>query len=309
MMPPSAAAEHYVGIDLGGTKVRGGVVGPDEAILAELTEPTRAEGGMALVNQIVKLVRELGTLSYTDNAPIRAVGIGGPGVPDRASGGFTLAPNLGDAGVDIVGELERELGRPVALDNDANVAALGELAAGAGRDVCDFAFVSLGTGVGMGLVLHGRLIRGAAGAAGEIGYLPFGTDPLNLSNQRRGALEEAVAGDVLAARYGPDATAERVFELACAGDRLARSAVDHEAKWVAHAVAAVDAVVNPALFILGGGIGSRSTLLVAVRSWLTRLGKPGIDIRTTELGSAGPIIGAAHLAKLNADLEQQGVPS
>lgn len=298
-MSTGGAREVVVGIDLGGTKVRAGIAGVDGAVLNELVEPTRR--GPELLGQLERLVERL--TASVGGARVVATAIGGAGVPDDEEGTFSLAPNLGELDdVGLVGELEARLGHPVVIENDVNVAALGELTDGVGRGESSFAFVAVGTGIGVGLVLDGRLWSGASGGAGEVGYLPIGTDPLDPRNQRRGALEEKLAGDVLARRYAEavgatgEITAHDVFERAGAGDPDALAALDEEARWLAHALVALDAVVDPGLFVLGGGIGGRVELLPPLRTWLARLGRPALRVRVSALGSAAPILGAVRLA-------------
>lgn len=288
-----------VGVDLGGTKIRAGIADAGGDILGEAVEPTRSGSGLAA--QIAGLVESLGTAA--GGGRVLATAIGGAGVPDGDQGTFHLAPNLGDmGGFGFVAELESRLGHRVIIENDANIAALGELAYGVGRGESSFAFVSVGTGIGVGLVLGGRLWSGAAGAAGEVGFLPLGADPLDRANHRRGALEERVAGDVLVRRYvdlggeGRPVTARDVFDRAGAGDASATAALDEEARWLAHALVAIDAVVNPGLFVLGGGIGSRIELIAPMRSWLERLDRPALRVQVSALGSSAPVLGAVRLA-------------
>ncbi|GAA1059140.1 ROK family protein [Agromyces bracchium] len=305
-----------VGIDLGGTKVRAGIAALDDSgggaapgrPLAEVEQAPPAGGGRALVTQVVGLVHELCAAVSSPIDAVHAIGIGGAGVPVDAHGGFEHAPNLGDlTSFSLADELRLALGCTVALENDANVAALGELAAGVGARHDDFAFVSIGTGIGMGVVLDRSLVRGAGNAAGEIGYLPFGGDPLDPAAHRRGPLEEVVAGDAFAARLGPEASARDVFDLAARGDARAIASLDEEAKWVAHAIAAVDAIVDPGRFVLGGGIGSRPELLAPIRDWLARLGRPDLPVTISELGGAAPVLGALHLARAAAGRTHEGV--
>ncbi|WP_187977073.1 ROK family protein [Mycetocola sp. JXN-3] len=287
-----------VGIDLGGTKVRAALADTRGRLLHRLTEPTRP--GIALIAQLTDIVTRLSALD--PDAPVAGTAIGGAGVPLPDGSGFTQAPNLGELGeVSLVAELRRRLGHPVVIENDVNIAALGELHAGAGRESESFAFVSVGTGIGVGLVLAGSIWPGVSGAAGEVGYLPFGSDPLDPRNQRRGALEEVVAGNVLAQRLPqpagePPLTAREVFAAAEAGDPLAVQALDTQARWLAHTLLAIDAVVDPGLYILGGGIGSRPELLAPLDHWLARLGRPGLRVRSSELGDDAPLHGAVHLA-------------
>ena len=164
--------------------------------------------------------------------------------------------------------MQAELGTKTAFENDVNLAALGEQWQGLGRGVEHFVFLHLGTGVGMGLVLRGELFRGASGAAGEVGYLPLsGTDLTDPSSRRRGPLDAAASatGVVATARklgMKPPLTAKRVFAAARDGDTRATRVVAIEAQRIALAVAAVAAVVDPELVILGGGIGGNGDLLV-----------------------------------------------
>ncbi|MCK8607913.1 ROK family protein [Agromyces sp. C10] len=313
----SRASRYVVGVDLGGTKVRAGIAGitsdgeaDPRGALAEIERPTAAGGGRALVAQLVELVHDLCAAVATGVDAVEAVGIGGAGVPDHGQGGFDLSPNLGDlASFSLSDELRLALGCVVVLENDANVAALGELTAGIGTEHDDFAFISVGTGIGMGLVVGRALVRGAGNAAGEIGYLPFGADPLDPASHRRGPLEEVVAGDAIAGRYGQGVTVREVFARADHGDPDALASIDEEAKWVAHAIAAVDAIVDPGRIVLGGGIGSRPELLASIRSWLDRLGRGALPVTISELGSAAPVLGALRLARDAAGSTHEGVPA
>lgn len=292
----STATTHVAGVDLGGTKVRVGIATTGGELVAETTVAT-AEAGR-LPEQISAQVRRLAEEAGIDPAAIGATGVGGAGVPGEA-GTFDVAPNL--RGIDetpFARDLSAELGHPVVLENDVNVAALGELAEGVGRTVDDFVVVSVGTGIGMGIVSGGRLLRGARGAAGEIGFLPIGADPLDRRNHRRGTLEEVLAGDVLAARYSATrpVSARKVFGLASAGDRAALAALDEEARWLATALVAVAAVLDPAVIVLAGGIGGRAELVERVERWLPLLGSSGLVIQASELGSRAPVLGAVRLA-------------
>jgi glucokinase len=293
-------AAYVVGVDLGGTKIRAGIASETGTILADRKVPTNA-GGANIIEQIVGLVSELCAVVGAGTDQVAATGIGGAGVPDSSGENFDQAPNLaGLRDVPFAQDLMQRLGHPVIIENDVNVAALGELHYGLGLGHSDFVFVSVGTGIGMGIVADGRLIRGASGAAGEIGYLPFGTDPLTAENQVRGPLEEAVAGDALARRYematGYRISTREIFAKAQDGDTHALAAIDDEARWLAAALVAVNAVLNPEVFVIGGGIGSRKELLPHLHTWLTRHGVSSLDIRISELGHRAPVAGAVRLA-------------
>lgn len=290
-----------LGVDLGGTKVRAAIADASGAVLAEMTAATDARGGRNVVEQIAVLAGSLRNTAGAAADQIRATAVGSPGVPDQHSGTLALAPNVdGLAAVSLRDELAERLGHPVVLDNDVTAAAIGERQAGHARGCDDFVFIAVGTGIGMGIVSGGRLIRGAGGAAGEIGYLPLGADPFDPVNQRRGALEEATAGETVAERYraatGRRASTREVFDLAAGGDAVAASVVAEHGRLLALAITAVTAVLDPALVVLGGGVGSRPELLAPVRSCLAELGKQPVEVRTTALGNRASVVGALTLA-------------
>jgi glucokinase len=274
----AAAAERgpasgvVVGVDLGGTKLSAALSDLAGTVLRERTVPTDPRGGRVVIGQITGLAREL--LAEQGGAgPLRALALGSPGALDRRTGAMAFAPNIPSFGdLDVAKEIAAELGTDVVLDNDVNTAALGEQWAGHGRGLADFVFLSVGTGIGMGVVIGGVLRTGANGAAGEIACLPLGADPFDRANQVRGALEEAV------------------------GDAAAAAALDEEARLIALAVHSVTAVLDPGLAVLGGGIGSRAELLEPVRSWLGRLTERPVPLVVSQLGHRAGLLGAVALA-------------
>lgn len=283
------------GVDMGGTKVRVGLGDTGGMLCGETEFATETAEGLG--KHIVSALADLAASSGRGLADIAAIAIGGAGAVG-SDGKFVLAPNIpGLADHDLVGAVGSATGVPVLLENDVNIAALAELRDGQTGDFC---FVSLGTGVGMGLVVNGRLVRGARGAAGEIGFLPIGKDPLKIANQRRGAFEEVVAAETVSDRYraatGFAETTPRVFELATEGDAMAIEAVEDYARAVAHGLSAVVAVLDPAEIILGGGVGRRADLLPRITRWLGKLGTGHVQVRITTLGPTGPVLGALHLA-------------
>lgn len=300
-------ALYVVGVDLGGTKVSAGIADGTGTILAQRTVATNA-GGVRVVEQIAWLVEKLSGDVSAKAEQITATGIGVAGVPDNSGNGLAQAPNLSALrNVSLGAALTERLRHPVVIENDVNISALGELHYGVGLAHSDFVFVSVGTGIGMGIVADGRLVRGSSGAAGEIGYLPFGTDALAPENHVRGPLEEAVAGDTLDSRYhaasGRRLSTREIFTQAREGDAEAISAIDTESRWVAAALVAVKAVLDPEVFVIGGGIGSRKELLPYIQTWLMRHGS-SLNIRTSELGHRAPVAGAVWLA-----LEASGIAS
>jgi predicted NBD/HSP70 family sugar kinase len=201
-----------------------------------------------------------------------------------------------------VAALRNELGDRIGVENDVNLAAEGERWRGLGRDVRNFGFLSVGTGVGMGLVLDGKLFRGASGAAGEVGYLPIGADPYDPQVRRRGAFEERVNGAavVRAAREAGLAgalSAKKVFALARKGDPLAARVVEDEARRVALGIAVVTAVVDLELVILGGGVGGNADLLLSpVERELRRLSPVRPRLAVSALGEDAVLQGAVATA-------------
>jgi predicted NBD/HSP70 family sugar kinase len=190
----------------------------------------------------------------------------------------------------VLRDLRRLLGDGTTIENDVDAATVAERDHGHGRDVSTFAFVSVGTGIGMGLVLDGKLHRGAHGAAGEIAFLPLGSEPEDTRDaRRRGALETAAssAAVVRAARQAGirARSARTVFDAAATGDATAREVVAAEASIVARALAAIVAVVDPELIVLGGGIGRAPGFAEAVGAELARVSPVAPEVRPSALGA------------------------
>lgn len=302
------AAGWVIGIDVGRGWVRTALADLSGTITVRRDVRSRARGVTALIDQLGDLVGELEAEAREGageaGGEITCVVLGTPGVHDAENRRLHLAPNL--PGWDRPGVTDRlgeRLPAEFAIENDIALAALGEQGYGRGAGVENFVFVSIGTGIGMGVILGGELYRGARGAAGEISFLPFGeTDPLvRQPGTRRHGMLEAVASApgvvAMAERLGMPGriTAKRVFDEARAGDKLARQAVEHEAGHVARALASVIAVLDPDLIVLGGGIGGHGAdvLLGAVRDQLetmTPLTPPRIEV--SALGDDAVVLGA-----------------
>jgi predicted NBD/HSP70 family sugar kinase len=299
------------GVDVGGTKLRAALANLDGTILAELTEPTVRDSGAGLVERVAIALERL-RCEVPAGPEVVAAGVALPVGVDPGSGRLRSThnvPGLADV-ADIRAELGRALGGlPVAVDNDANAAALGERARGSAIGVDDLAVIVIGTGVGMGLIAAGRLIHGARGMAGELAFLPLGGDPFGRAALAMGTFEGAAAGPAIrerisaAVRSGArtslpvDATFAEATLAAVAGDALAGTIVDEEARLVALAIAAVVAVVAPELVLLGGGVGSVPGLLEPVRAHLVRLIAEPPRVETSRLGDRAELVGAIELAR------------
>jgi len=292
-------------IDLGGTKLHAALVDETGRILDEIVEATDRRGGQAVIAQIGALCDALRAKAGLAVADIAAAALGSPGSAHPRTGRIAMAPNITDFDAfDVGGALRARLEIPVRIENDVNMAALGEHAAGTARGASNFALVAFGTGVGLGLVLNGALVRGAAGFAGEIAHMPIGADPFDAASYRLGPLETAIgsAGLVRAARLrGLDdvENVEGLFLRARAGDGRAKSTIADAARILFLALSAVRAIVDPELVVLAGGIG----LQPEIAAQLSRIGADhpfAPKFAISALGSRAAIAGAASCALAEA---------
>jgi predicted NBD/HSP70 family sugar kinase len=271
---PDPTAGYVVGVDIGRAWVRCALADLSGAIVGRRDVPNRARSAASLVETVSGAAHAVVAEAGLDWGHVVHTLIGSPGVFNPEGGRLQFASNLPGWGrTGLIEELRRELGPSLDLDNDANLAAIGEGAFGAGAGVGTFVFLTVGTGLGMGVVVNGRLHRGARGAAGEVAYLPVGADgqpgapePSALAAMRRGLFEEAASADGVvrtAAALGMTRarSAHAVFEAARRGDPAALRAVELEGERLALAVATVAAILDPELVVLGGGIGRNLDLL------------------------------------------------
>jgi predicted NBD/HSP70 family sugar kinase len=293
-----ADAAFAIGIDIGGTKLQIALADLKGGIVAEVVEPTERRGGPEVVDQIARLVDMLASRTGVARSAIRSGAMGSPGYVDPASGGIAIAPNIpGIDALDMPAVLKSRLGFPVAIENDVNLAAMGEQWQGSTRDRArSFVFLALGTGIGMGVVADGKLIRGARGAAGEIAYLPVGGDPFDARNTRFGTLESAIGSEALAARYAalggkPSTSVREIFD-ALESDEMARITIDEASRTIAAAILAIGAMFDPELVVLGGSIGTRHELKAGIERYLCRCMPVPIPIVTSALGSRATLVGA-----------------
>lgn len=287
-----------VGVDLGGTKVHAVLYDPGRHRLLDRVERTDPRGGTAVTSQIARLVESLTTAAGSTEGPPR-VAVGCPGAPDRLTGAVGHAPNIpGWDRMDVPADLEARLGVRPLVHNDANLAAWGEHAWLPGSG--DLAFVAVGTGVGLGLVLDGRIYGGSRGLAGEVADLPIGSDPFDPANLVHGPLEQQVSGRGVERHYrelaGRRRAAPEVFAAAADGDRAAAQVVDDMGRLLALALRAVRAIVDPATFVLGGGIGSRPETLAATRRWLAVTEGESLQVRSSAFGERAAVAGALAAA-------------
>lgn len=295
-------AAFVLGVDLGGTKIHAALANVVGTIVAEEMEPTDSRGGLAVVEQIGALAERLARKAGLAPGGLRCAAMGSPGVVDPRSGKIEIAPNIpGFDRIRVADELERRLGCAVVIENDVNLAAMGEQWQGCCKDVRNFAFIAMGTGIGMGLVLDGRLARGASGAAGEIAFLPVGGDPFDSRGQFHGPFETAIGSVAILQRYrgfgGRMAQDVRgVFAQLSQGEEAAIATLDETARVMVQGMMAIRAVVDPELIVLGGSIGVREELISRLRSLIARHLGGALRIEPSALGSRATLVGAVGTA-------------
>lgn len=307
------------GVDVGGTKIAGGVIDTDGTIVEELRVESPATDAEAIEEAIAGLVLELGS-----RHKIEAVGVGAAGYIDKSRSVVMFAPNLAWRNLNLKAELEGRVNLPVIVENDANAAAWAEFTYGAGHDVDDLLLMTVGTGVGGGLVLDRELYRGAFGVGAEIGHMRVVPDGILCGCGNHGCFEQYASGSALvrearvAARGGsllardlldraggdPDKiTGPLITEAARAGDPFAVEQLATLGTWLGEGIASLTAILDPAVVVIGGGVSEAGELLLApirsaFASQLTGRGhRPSLEVRKAQLGNRAGIIGAADLAR------------
>lgn len=315
--PLSHAGACYGAIDVGGTKIAIGLADAEGRLVARDQFPTLPERGPDAV--LAETAARLGDLARAHGATLRAVGVGSVGPLDAAEGVLASPPNFpGWTRVPLRATLERALGAPVTLDNDANVAALAEFRSGAGRGAGLMVYATISTGIGGGIVIGGRLVRGLGGAAGEFGHQTLRPDGPLCGCGNRGCLEALASGTAItrqareavaagggrailaAARDVASLHAGHVAEAARGGDAEAAAIWDAAMADLAIGLGNVVTTLAPDRLVLGGGVTrAGEQLLKPLRAGLARhvrmvpVGE--LDIRLATLGADAGLVGAAAL--------------
>ena len=309
-----------IGVDIGGTKVAGGVVDETGRIIARSRIETPARDAEAAEDAIVTVVDQL-----RGDLDVEAVGLGAAGFVDAERSRVYFAPNLPDWHNEPVrDDVSRRVGLPVVVENDANAAAWGEHRFGAGRDETYLVCVTVGTGIGGGIVIDDDLYRGRFGIGAEIGHMQVAADGRLCGCGQRGCWEQYASGSALVRdareraaesraeaqvllRLG-DGTPEgisgkHVTEAAQGGDEVAMAAFATVGRWLGQGLADLAAILDPGLFVLGGGVSEAGQLLLdpvrtAFEEVLTggRV-RPVAKIVLAELGNDAGLVGAADLAR------------
>ena len=313
--------EYFIGVDIGGTNIKTGLVGRDGKVIHEESIRTEASEGISHVldrigGAILDLIRIRGKDVY-----IKGVGIGVAGQVETETGIMLEAPNLpGCEGIPIGQELSVRINVPITLDNDANLAALAEFCYGAGRGVTEMLMVTLGTGVGGGLILRGKIYHGAKGGAGEFGHIIVQRDGALCGCGRRGCVEayvgtqgilrqvqeELASGrkSVLKEIEPENLTPRHVGEAGAAGDVVAIAVLREVGIVLGIGLGSVANLLNIQRVVVGGGVANAGDLILApARESLYSIALAGsadiIDVVPAELGERAGIIGAAKLAMLS----------
>ena len=302
----SSRAGFVVGGDIGGSNVRVAAADLFGEPICDLKRSTAKNSGRAVGMQILEMVTEVIDQAGAVHGPPLALGISSPGVVDQASGRVTsLAYNVvPEGGFDPLEVIRERFDLPVLVENNVNLAAVGEKWFGLARGVSTMVFIAIGAGIGMGIIIDDEVVRGAHGAAGEIGYLPLVGDPFDPRHRLHGGLEDEIGGAGIVATFNdrresadPElASAHDVFELAETGNAVARSVVDHVASRLGTAIATVCAILDPELIVLGGGIGASPLLLRPVRGSAAALVPITARIETSLLGERAALQGAIAVA-------------
>jgi len=288
--------------DLGGTKLAAALADARGRIVAEMTEPTDRRGGACVAEQIAACADRLAQSVGIEVTQARHVMVGVPGAIDPRTGRVSLTPNIaGLQDFDVLGYLRGRFGPYVAIENDVNLAMLGEQALGCAKGCRNAAFLALGTGAGLGLLIEDKLFRGTRGAAGEIADLPLGHDPTSHVPSAMGGFELQVGSLAIVERYrrqgGTAAVTVRdIFRLLEAGDEVAASVLDTTARWVALAVVTLQSLLDLELIVFGGSIGIRPELYERVRGALPALFSRPISTALSQLGDRAGLIGAVCAA-------------
>lgn len=324
MPPTSPAAEAdpttgpvVVGVDVGGTKVLAGVVSAEGDVVRRARGAT--PGRLASVEALEETIADC-VARAAAGAPLAAVGLAAAGFVDAAGDRVMFAPHLPWRGEDVRARLAARVGAPVVLENDATCAAHAEAAYGAGRGVGSMLLVTLGTGIGGGLVIDGRVWRGAGGMAGEFGHAQVVPAGLACECGRRGCWEQYCSGSalvrdvrarlgsapsVLADMCGGDPTqltGPMVAQAAADGDLLAHAALTRVGEWLGVGLANLIAAFDPALVVIGGGVSEAGDRLLDPARAVVADSVVGAGHRVVppvvaaELGTEAGLVGAAALA-------------
>jgi glucokinase len=312
----SGAAHAVIGIDLGGVTWIGAIANLTGAVLHEVKVPGNGPDAAANLERLLALIAELLAVPLDDGQTLRGIGVGVPGLIRADDGSVTYAPSLGWRDVPVCAILGERFNLPVFVENDVNLAALGEWGFGAGRGASSLVCLSMGTGMGAGIIQDGAILRGYHQAAGEVGYLVPGADYLGKPYSSFGHLESLTASSGMAeraiqvkaaegfARPGNGAlTSDDVFLAARAGEHWAQVTIAEMVDYLSLAVLSVATVIDPELIVLGGGAARwAEDLIEPIRRRLEGVTLYMPRLEASPLGPRAAVMGAIMLV-LNGTTE------
>jgi glucokinase len=294
-------AGHAIGVDLGGTKILAGVVARDGSVVRRHERATPQDSQEHVIAELEAAVAEV-----LDDSVV-ALGFGVPSPIDQARGVVVHCVNVRLENAPLRDTMRERFGLPVGLDNDASAAAIGEWRAGVGREIDDLVMLTLGTGVGGGVISGGKPYRGGIGADPELGHVVIVHDgrPCQGACTGRGHLEAYVSGKAVTAAaqetFGPSADAHRVVRLANEGDEQAAELLAEVGRYLGSGIGSFVNIFGPELFVLGGGFGvaAYEYLLGAAEEVVRREAlepmRSSVHFVKAELGTAAGLIGAAFV--------------
>ncbi|RJX40319.1 ROK family protein [Paenibacillus pinisoli] len=307
----------YIGVDVGGTTIKVGICDAEGQLLHTFEGPTgTGKGTDVILHNIANYAREIVKDSPFEWEQVEGVGVGIAGFLDIPRGFVKFSANLYIENTDLKGFLEQELQKPIKVNNDANVAALGEAWAGAGKGIDNCVCYTLGTGVGGGIIIGGRIVEGFASMAGELGHAAIVPDleAIQCGCGKMGCLEtvssatgiirmakDAVErGDRTTLSGLEDITAKDVIDAAKAGDEVAARIVSRAAYYLGKSMSTLAILLNPQYFIIGGGVSKAGDFLFdqireVFEKYTLDQAKEGVKIVPATLGNNAGIVGAAGL--------------
>ncbi len=325
-MKKGELTELVVGVDLGATKIAAGLVRGEREILSRVRVLTMAEEGpRAVMDRIVSCVRHLMEAVLPEAGPVKAVGICSPGPLDQRRGVVLSPPTLpGWHDIPLKAIVEEEVALPTFIEHDAKAAALAEYYLGAGQGCRDMVYITVSTGIGAGIIMDGKLLRGCANVAGEIGHMTIDVNGPPCICGQRGCVEAFASGPAIAratqqaiaagvrsritelAGDPDEITAEVVTQAAQEGDALACHILSEAGAYLGVGIANLANLLNPSCVVIGGGVSKAGELLLeplrqAVQQWAYSVAAEPLTVVPSALGDDVGILGAAIVAQLNLE--------
>jgi glucokinase len=303
---------YVIGVDIGGTNLRIGLADDQGKLLARWHNSSRGISSPdVLIERIRSGVTDLLDKTTVSRKALQSIAVGVPGVTDPSSGTVLLTSFFGGwKNVPLRSAVQAALELPTAIENDVKLAAIGERWRGAARGLSDFVFFAIGTGIAAGIFVNGKLLRGADHAAGEVGYMfvPGASEQVGEPGAP-GSLECAIGGEGLRVEWrriqrtnsrelaGDPRTATEVFQLGQMGNPVAKDFLERAARILAYAVYNMAVVLNPTLFVLGGGVGMNPALVETTQKLLMRFSDPvRPKLAVSALGEDAQLFGSIRLA-------------